>query len=70
MNSVIGALFIYAVVLVMTRLSGRRTLAQVTVFDLVLVLLAFGLRASSCARLRFSRSLTSGASRIARAPAW
>lgn len=39
MNSVIGALFIYAVVLVMTRLSGRRTLAQVTVFDLVLVLL-------------------------------
>lgn len=39
MDTVIGALCVYTLVLVMTRLSGRRTLAQVSVFDLVLVLL-------------------------------
>lgn len=39
METVLRALAIYALVLIMTRMSGRRTLAQVTVFDLVLVLL-------------------------------
>ena len=39
MDTVIRALAVYAAILIMTRISGRRTLSQVTVFDLVLVLL-------------------------------
>ena len=39
MDSVLSALAIYAAILIMTRISGRRTLANVTVFDFVLVLL-------------------------------
>ncbi len=39
MDSVIRALSVYAVLLVVTRFSGRRTLAQVTVFDFVLLLI-------------------------------
>lgn len=39
MESVLSALVVYAVILLMTRISGRRTLSQVTVFDFVLVLL-------------------------------
>jgi uncharacterized membrane protein YcaP (DUF421 family) len=39
MDSVIRALAIYAALLVVTRLSGRRTLAQVSVFDFVLLLI-------------------------------
>ena len=39
MDTVIRALAVYAAILIMTRISGRRTLSQVTVFDFVLVLL-------------------------------
>jgi len=39
MESVIRGVAIYLLLLFMTRLSGRRTLAQITPFDLVLVLL-------------------------------
>lgn len=39
METVLRALAIYAAILIMTRISGRRTLSQVTVFDFVLVLL-------------------------------
>lgn len=39
MDSVIRGLAIYAILLVATRLSGRRTLAQMTPFDLVLLLI-------------------------------
>lgn len=39
MDSVFRALAVYLVLLVITRLSGRRTLAQVTVFDFVLLLI-------------------------------
>ena len=39
METVLRALAIYLALLVMTRISGRRTLSQVTVFDFVLVLL-------------------------------
>lgn len=39
MDSVLRALSVYAVLLVVTRLSGRRTLSQVTVFDFVLLLI-------------------------------
>ncbi|SNR47814.1 DUF421 domain-containing protein [Paracoccus sediminis] len=39
MDSVIRGLVIYAILLIGTRLTGRRTLAQMTPFDLVLVLI-------------------------------
>ena len=39
METVLRALAIYIALLVLTRISGRRTLSQVTVFDFVLVLL-------------------------------
>ena len=39
MNSVIRGISIYVVLLIATRLSGRRTLAQMTPFDLVLLLI-------------------------------
>jgi len=39
MDTVIRAVVIYVVLLVVIRLSGRRTLAQMTAFDLVLVLI-------------------------------
>jgi uncharacterized membrane protein YcaP (DUF421 family) len=39
METVFRALAIYGVILIMTRISGRRTLSDVTVFDFVLVLL-------------------------------
>lgn len=39
MDTVIRALAVYAAILILTRISGRRTLSQVTVFDFVLVLL-------------------------------
>lgn len=39
METVLSALAVYAILLVMTRISGRRTLSEVTVFDFVLVLL-------------------------------
>jgi uncharacterized membrane protein YcaP (DUF421 family) len=39
MDSVLRALSVYLVLLVVTRLAGRRTLAQVTVFDFVLLLI-------------------------------
>ena len=39
MDSVIRGLAIYVVLLVATRLTGRRTLAQMTPFDLVLLLI-------------------------------
>lgn len=39
METVLRALSIYFLILFMTRVSGRRTLTQVTVFDFVLVLL-------------------------------
>jgi uncharacterized membrane protein YcaP (DUF421 family) len=39
MEAVLRALSIYVLILFMTRVSGRRTLSQVTVFDFVLVLL-------------------------------
>lgn len=39
MDSVLRALAIYAAILLMTRISGRRTLSDVTLFDFVLVLL-------------------------------
>ena len=38
METVIRAVVMYAVLMVIIRLSGRRTLAQMTVFDLVIVL--------------------------------
>lgn len=39
MDSVVRAVAVYLVLLVVTRLSGRRTLAEVTVFDFVLLLI-------------------------------
>ncbi|ESW62393.1 MAG: membrane protein [Rhodobacter sp. CACIA14H1] len=39
MDSVFRAVAVYLVLLVVTRLSGRRTLAEVTVFDFVLLLI-------------------------------
>lgn len=39
MDSIFRALAVYAILLAVTRLSGRRTLAQVTVFDFVLLLI-------------------------------
>lgn len=39
MESVLRGLAIYAVLLLITRLSGRRTLAQITAFDFVLLLI-------------------------------
>lgn len=39
MDSVIRAVSLYLVLLVVTRFAGRRTLAQVTVFDFVLLLI-------------------------------
>lgn len=39
MDTVVRALAIYFALLVLTRISGRRTLSQVSVFDFVLVLL-------------------------------
>ena len=39
MDSVFRAVAVYIVLLVVTRLSGRRTLAEVTVFDFVLLLI-------------------------------
>jgi uncharacterized membrane protein YcaP (DUF421 family) len=39
MDSVLRGLVIYIILLVIVRLSGRRTLAQMTAFDLVLVLI-------------------------------
>ena len=39
MNSVIRGLSIYAILLIATRLSGRRTMAQMTPFDFVLLLI-------------------------------
>lgn len=39
MDSVLRGISIYAVLLIATRLSGRRTLAQMTPFDLVLLLI-------------------------------
>lgn len=39
MDSVIRAISVYLVLLVVTRFAGRRTLAQVTVFDFVLLLI-------------------------------
>ncbi|WP_136685763.1 DUF421 domain-containing protein [Falsirhodobacter xinxiangensis] len=39
MDSVIRGIAVYAVLLIATRLSGRRTLAQVTPFDFVLLLI-------------------------------
>lgn len=39
MDTILRAVAIYAAVLFLTRISGRRTLSQVTVFDFVLVLL-------------------------------
>ncbi len=39
MDSVLRAISVYAVLLVVTRFAGRRTLAQVTVFDFVLLLI-------------------------------
>ena len=39
METVLRALAVYAMLLIMTRISGRRTLSDVTVFDFVLVLL-------------------------------
>lgn len=39
MDTVIRAAVIYGVLLILIRLSGRRTLAQMTAFDLVLVLI-------------------------------
>ena len=39
MDSVVRAVSVYLVLLVVTRLSGRRTLAEVTVFDFVLLLI-------------------------------
>ncbi len=38
MGSVVSALVSYAVLLVLTRLSGRRTLSQMTPFDMVLLM--------------------------------
>jgi uncharacterized membrane protein YcaP (DUF421 family) len=39
METVLNTLFVYAAILILTRLSGRRTLSQATPFDVVLVLL-------------------------------
>lgn len=39
MDTVLRAFAVYAMLLLMTRISGRRTLSDVTVFDFVLVLL-------------------------------
>ena len=39
MNSVIRAACVYAILLVIFRISGKRTLAQITTFDLVLTLI-------------------------------
>lgn len=39
MDSVVRAVTVYAVLLIVTRLSGRRTLAEVTAFDFVLLLM-------------------------------
>ncbi|WP_281352161.1 hypothetical protein [Paracoccus aestuariivivens] len=39
MNSVIRGVAIYAILLLITRLSGRRTLAQATPFDFVLLMI-------------------------------
>lgn len=39
MDSVIRALAVYLVLLVVTRLSGRRTLAEITAFDFVLLMM-------------------------------
>lgn len=39
MDSIVRAFTVYAVLLIVTRLSGRRTLAEVTAFDFVLLLM-------------------------------
>ena len=38
MDSVVGALAIYAILLIIFRISGKRSLAQITTFDFVLLL--------------------------------